>query len=309
MKKQLLLFLLLNTVIKLACAQDTVKQERFSFHFQQTIITQYKPGFSAGYSGLNSLSTKEETQSSITSAFFGAARLWKGAEADFNPEISGGAGLSKTLGVAGFPNGETFRVGAAEPKIYIARLYFKQNFEWGKEKDTIKDDANQLAGLKSKRYFSFAIGKFGMADFFDGNEFSHDPRAEFMNWALMDNAGWDYPANTRGYTLGATAELGQPNWTLRFAFTMVTTEANESVWDQKIGKANTETIEYERRYTLSGQKGTLRILAFTNNGKFGNYKLAIAQNPAAPNVDSTQAYGRHKYGFAVTADQYLSKDF
>jgi len=46
-----------------------------------------------------------------------------------------------------------------------------------------------------------------------------------------------------------------------------------------------------------------------NNGKFGDYNLAIAQNPTAPNIDSTQHYGRHKYGFAVNTDQYLSKDF
>jgi high affinity Mn2+ porin len=130
-----------------------------------------------------------------------------------------------------------------------------------------------------------------------------------MNWSLMDNGAWDYPANTRGYVLGATAELGQPGWTLRFAFTMVTTQANMSVWDQKVGKANTQTLEFEKRYTLSGQKGTVRILTFLNNGKFGNYRDAIAQNPSSPEVDSTHAYGRHKYGFGISADQYLTKDF
>lgn len=285
------------------------KDSTFSFHFQQTIITQSKTAFKAPYSGLNSLSPNGETQSSITTTFFGAARLWKGAEVYFNPELSGGAGLSKTLGVAGFPNGETFRVGSASPAIYIARLYFKQNFEWGNEKDTLDDDANQLAGLKSKRYFSVAAGKFGMADFFDGNNFSHDPRSQFMNWALMDNAAWDYPANTRGYTIGLYTELGQPNWTLRFAMTMVTTVPNESVWDAKIGKANTQSLEYEKRYTINGQKGTLRVLGFLNNGKFGNYDQAIAQNPKAPNVDTTQAYGRHKFGFGINTDQYLTKDF
>ena len=309
MTKRLLLIIFLLIIVNFAFSQDTVKQQRFNFHFQETTITQYKPAFSAPYSGQNSLITAAETQSSITSTLFGGARLWKGAEAYFNPELSGGAGLSKTLGIAGFPNGETFRVGAAEPKIYIARLYLKQNFEWGTEKDTIEDDANQLAGLKSKRYFSIAVGKFGMADFFDGNNFSHDPRMQFMNWALMDNGAWDYPANTRGYVLGATAELGQPNWTLRFAFTMVTTQANESVWDAKIGKANTQTVEYEKRYAIDGQKGTVRILGFLNNGKFGNYREAINQNPTAPNVDSTQHYGRHKYGFGISADQYLTKDF
>jgi high affinity Mn2+ porin len=309
MKKYLLPLILLLNIKTFASAQDTVKQQRYSFHFQQTIITQYKPAFSASYTGRNSLSPKDETQSSITTTFFGAARLWKGAEAYFNPELSGGAGLSQTLGIAGFPNGETFRVGGVQNKIYIARLYFKQNFEWGTEKDTIDADVNVLGGIKSKRYFSFAIGKFNMGDFFDQNNFSHDPRMQFMNWALMDNAAWDYPANTRGYVIGAYTEFGQPAWTLRFALTMVVTQANASTWDAKIGKANTETIEYERRYAIDGQKGTLRILGFLNNGKFGNYNLAIAQSPAAPNVDTTQAYGRHKFGFGINADQYLTKDF
>ncbi|MBB3058978.1 carbohydrate porin [Mucilaginibacter gotjawali] len=309
MKKQLYPFIFLITIIQTAFAQDTVKQEDFSFHFQQTIITQDKPGFHAAYSGQNSLSALNETQTSLTATFFGNARLWKGAQVIFDPELSGGAGLSKTLGVAGFPNGETFRVGSVQNKIYIARLFFQQYFEWGKEKDTLESDQLQLAGLRSKRYFSFGIGKFNMGDFFDQNNFSHDPRSQFMNWALMDNAAWDYPANTRGYVLGAYTEFGQPAWTLRFAFTMNVTQANSSTWDAKIGKANTQTVEFEKRYTIGGEKGTLRILGFLNNGKFGNYEQAIALNSAAPNVDTTQAYGRHKVGFGVNADQYLTKDF
>ena len=292
-----------------AFAQDTVKQQRFNFHFQETTITQDKPGFSAPYSGLNSLSPLAETQTSITSTLFGDARLWKGADVVFDPELSGGSGLSKTTGIAAFPNGETFRVGTTAPAIYIARLYLRQTFEWGNEKDTITDDQNQLAGLQSKRYFTITAGKFGMADFFDDNQFSHDPREQFMNWALMDNGAWDYPANTRGYVLGLYTELGEPGWKLRFALTMVTTTANGSVWDAKVLHANTQTVEYERDYTLNDQKGTVRVLGFLNNGEFGNYDLAIAKNPTAPVVDTTQAYGRHKYGFGISADQYLSKDF
>src|ERR1700744_4633998 len=176
MKKHLLLIIFLLIAVKFAFAEDTVKEQRTNFHFQQTIITQYKPAFSAPYSGKNSLITEEETQTSITSTFFGAARLWKGAEVYFNPELSGGAGLSQTLGVAGFPNGETFRVGGVQNKIYIGRLFFQQTFEWGKEKDTLESDILQLAGLRSKRYFTVGAGKFNMGDFFDNNTFSHDPR-------------------------------------------------------------------------------------------------------------------------------------
>jgi len=288
--------------------QSAVKEERYNFHFQETVITQYKPGFTALYSGQNSLLPNVETQSSITTTFFGATRLWKGASAYFNPELSGGSGLSQTLGVAGFPNGETFRVGGVQNKIYIARLYFQQNFEWGNEKDTIEDDVNQLAGLKSKRYFSLSVGKFNMGDFFDQNSFSHDPRSQFMNWALMDNAAWDYPANTRGYVIGAYTELGQPTWTVRFAATMNVTHENSSLWDAKILKANTETVEFEKRYSIGGQKGVFRVLGFLNNGKFGSYSQAIALSPANPVVDTTQRYGRHKYGFGLNAEQYLNKD-
>ena len=310
MNKNLLALILFVFTVNAALAQqDTVKQQRFNFHFQQTIITQTKPSFNAKYTGGNSLSTSNETATSLTTTFYGGARLWKGAEAYFNPEMSGGSGLSKTLGVAGFPNGETFRVGAAEPKIYIARLYLTQRFEWGKEKDTIADDLNQLAGLKSKRYLSFTAGKFGMADYFDANAFSHDPRTQFMNWSLMSNGAWDYPANTRGYVIGLYAELGQPTWALRFAYTMVTTTANGAIWDERIGKANSQTLEYEKRYAIGGQKGTFRVLGFSNNGKMGNYREALALSPVAPVVDTTQRYGRHKYGFGLNAEQNLSKDF
>ena len=50
------------------------------------------------------------------------------------------------------------------------------------------------------------------------------------------------------------------------------------------------------------------MLGLLNNGKFGNYRLAIEQNPVAPEVDSTHAYGRHKYGFGINAEQFLTKD-
>jgi len=103
-------------------AQDTVKQQRYNFHFQETTITQDKPPFSTAYTGRNSLSTLGETQTSITSTLFGDAALWKGADIVFNPELSGGSGLSKTEGIAAFPNGETFRVGTTAPAIFKANF-------------------------------------------------------------------------------------------------------------------------------------------------------------------------------------------
>src|SRR5271169_426714 len=101
-------FFLLDTAA--AQPSDSLSQE-WNFHFQQTIVVQYHPDFTAKYSGANSLDTSEPAQTSLTSTFFIGRRLWKNAEAYVNPEISGGSGLSQVTGIAGFPNGETFRIG------------------------------------------------------------------------------------------------------------------------------------------------------------------------------------------------------
>lgn len=307
--KKLLLFALAAIVTSHSYAQtDSLLKKRFNLHFQQTVITQTKPGFNAPYSGDNSLLPIHETASSLTTTLFGAARLWKGAEAYFNPEMSGGKGFSQTLGLAGFTNGETFRVGSPEPAIYIARAYLTQTFGWGNEIDTLADDQNQLAGFRKKRYFSITAGKFGLSDFFDNNAFSHDARSQFMNWSLMANGAWDYPANTRGYVIGAVFELGQPDWSLRLATTMVTNSANGAIWDGKIGKAHAFTLEYEKRYQIGGEKGIIRLLAFNNAAMMGSYRLAIAQNPLAPDVTATRAYGRNKYGFGINLEQNINSN-
>lgn len=287
-------------------AQDSTHLQRFNLHFQQTVIGQYHPPIHAPYSGDNSLTAGKETDASVTATLFAGLRLWKGAEVYVNPELAGGAGFSSTLGIAGFPNGETFRVGSTEPKIYIARAYLQQTFGFGTEKTYVKEDVNQLDENRPVHYLTITAGKFGLADFFDNNTYSHDPRTQFMNWSLMSNAAWDYPANTRGYVWGAVAEYGFPGWVFRGAATMLTTTANGSIWDEKINKAFAFTVEGERNYSLVGQPGTVRLLGFYNQTQMGDYRQAIAQNPAAPDIESTQAYGRHKIGFGINAEQALS---
>ena len=308
MKKIVLMVIAMAFTGQSYAQTDSLFKKRFNFHFQQTVITQTKPGFNAPYTGDNSLLPAHETASSLTTTLFGGARLWKGAEAYFNPEMSGGKGFSQTLGIAGFTNGETFRVGSPEPAIYIARAYLTQTFGWGNEVDTLADDQNQLAGFRKKRYFSITAGKFGLSDFFDNNIYSHDARTQFMNWSLMANGAWDYPANTRGYVIGAVFELGQPTWALRLATTMVTNTANGSIWDGNLKKAHSFTLEYEQRYSIGGEKGTLRVLGYNNSAQMGDYRLAIAQNPIAPDVTLTRKEGRDKYGFGVNFEQSVNKN-
>jgi len=145
----------------------------------------------------------------------------------FNPEMAGGQGLSSTLGIAGFPNGETFRIGADETVVYVARIFLRQQISLDKEHfDTLDNDINQLKERVSRKRLTINFGKFGIADFFDQNTVSHDPRSDFMNWSLMNNGAYDYAANTRGYTGGLIVEYYTPGLVLRAGTALMPVYAN-----------------------------------------------------------------------------------
>src|SRR5262245_14370899 len=77
----------------------TAAQPLYILHYQFTAATQYHPSFSARYSGQNSLNAESESATAFVTTLFADVRLWRGGELLFNPEMSGGRGLSRTLGV------------------------------------------------------------------------------------------------------------------------------------------------------------------------------------------------------------------
>jgi len=252
MKRNLSLLLLLGSAqLKAQLIKDTSVQKNWSLHIQATVTPQYHFNFTAKYTGDNSLQTSEGAKVSFTNTYYIARKLWRNAAIYFNPEIAGGEGLSKATGIAGFPNGETFRIGSAAPKLYVARAYIEQKISFNNSSThLIEDDQNQLRENAPAAYLSVRAGKFSLADFFDDNTYSHDPRTDFMNWSLMSAGAWDYPANTRGYTNGFVLELKEPNWALRTAIVQVPESANGQVLDSKISKAFGTVIEVEKKFIL-----------------------------------------------------------
>src|SRR5580658_7848770 len=93
--------------------------EDWSVHVQATTINQYHDDFPSNYSGTNSLSPSGEDKLSYSSTLFLGRSLWKSGEFYINPELAGGTGLSGTHGVAGFPNGEIYRVSSPAPEVSI----------------------------------------------------------------------------------------------------------------------------------------------------------------------------------------------
>ena len=284
-----------------------VAAEDWSVHAQATTISQKHGAFAAPYAGDNSLATTEPWRTSETATLFLGLRLWQGAELFADPEASGGKGFSGAVGVAGFPNGEATRVGASALTPYLARLFLRQTFALGDATEPVEAGAHQLGGIRATENLTLTAGKFAAGDVFDDNRFSHDPRTQFENWALMANGAWDFPADTRGYTLGAAAELNAAGWALRAGVLAVPTEANGARFDHAVAHARGQVVEWEKPYAEGPRKGVVRLLAFTNQAHMGSYRTALA--PREPEAVVTRSRSsRSKGGLGLNFEQELTED-
>jgi high affinity Mn2+ porin len=285
--------------------------KKYSLHYQTTIISQYHFNFPALYSGDNSLETSEPARTSFSGTIFFSYKPFKNTYLVFNPEAAGGKGLSKTLGIAGFPNGEVYRVGDPNPKPFIARLYAEQRFPLSNRKEAVEDDLNQLAETTNKDYISVILGKFSLTDFFDDSQISHDPRTQFYNWSLMSNGAWDYPANTRGYTIGAVVQALYNDWAFRTALTTVPIEANGPELQFKFGKAMGWVAEIEKTNLFKRNEthfSSAHAGFFLNKAHMGNYQQSIANaGTGVPDITDSRMYGRDKYGYYIGMDNHFGK--
>jgi len=287
---------------------DSVKPQRFNLHFQTTYIYQYKPAFHSPYSGTNSLSGTEEKQNSLTSTLYLGIRLWKGGEIYINPELAGGSGLSGAFGLAASTNGETYRVGDPAPTLYLARGYFRQTIGLCNETSNEEDVANQVTGRLPKKNIQFLIGKFSLGDVFDNNVYDNSPRTQFMNWAIMNNATWDYAANVRGYTYSFTTILQLDNISYKLSAAALPIVANGAELNTNPNKAYSLNLEICKAYKIGGQTGNIRLLAYYNMADMGSYKHAIISTDSGhtPTIINTRAGGNYKAGLGLSIDQQLT---
>jgi len=285
--------------------------ERWNLYYQATSIGQYHGTFNSPYSGPFSLQDYPERDVSLTTTLFFALRLEQNTVLIFDPEIAGGRGFSGVNGLANSSNGELPRVASATPKPYLARLYVSHDFGWGTEKENVESDENQLGGARPVNRYTLTAGRFTVTDFFDDNRYSHDPRTQFMGWAIMYNGAWDYPADVRGYTWGWVHELHTRHFSFRYASAAMPRVANGLRFDRRIFVNRGDVFEGEYRYALRQHAGAIRLLNYENHADAGNYAQAIRQaqlTGTTPDITTTRHNGTLKYGFGVNAEQELTKN-
>jgi hypothetical protein len=293
-----------------ACAADTPPNEGWSLHGQTTFIAQGYPPMRSRYQGENSLPGTGELRETWTATLFLGRRLWEGAEIYFNPELAQGFGLAHTLGLGGFSNGEAQKAGGTLPKYRSQRYFLRQTFGLGGEQETVEDGPNQIAGKRDINRITLTVGRFAVGDFFDANSYAHDPRADFLNWAIWSSGAYDFPADLPGFTRGAVAELNRKDWALRAGFFQVPNEPNSDVLVFNSGGG---VVEFEERHRLWGEPGKIRIGVFGNRGHAGNYREAIAAVSANPALDINDVMAgirrnNPKYGMYINAEQAISRD-
>ncbi|GAC1618477.1 MAG: hypothetical protein PVS2B2_03660 [Candidatus Acidiferrum sp.] len=287
------------------------KSDRIWISGQVNIISQWHPAFHSPYQGANSFSPEAQDASSRVLTLYTGLRVSATTEFLCDVQETGGHGLGEALGIAGFTNLDVVRNPLLTKKPYVARLMWHQIIPLGMKKP-VEPNAYSLFRELPERRVEFRLGKFSLPDFFDLNGYGTDTNFQFMNWAVDNNAAYDYAADTRGYTFGAMAEYHQGNWAVRFAETLMPKVANGIHLDADLSRARAENVEWERHGAgLMHRPGTVRLLGYVNHGNMGSYREAVDQFSAGvtkqrPDITAHPTKTRAKYGFGLNFEQSLN---
>jgi len=292
-----------------SAAAESPADGGFAVYGQGTSVTQNTPSFQAPYSGQNSLKPRHDTQETTDLTLYVGHRLWHGAEGWVNAEVDQGFGLSNTVGVAGFPSGEAYKVGASTPYLRLPRAFVRQTIPLGGATQPIAAAGNQMAGETTSDQLVLTVGKFSVVDIFDTNAYAHDPRGDFLNWSVIDAGAFDYAADAWGYTYGAAAEWSRSWWTLRAGLFEMSPVPNGKVVKVDFS-ARMAVLEWEVRHDWAGQPGKLKLLAFSNRAAMGSYRDAVRLGQQLGVAPDTAPVRRRasRAGLALNAEQDLSPD-
>jgi high affinity Mn2+ porin len=273
------------------------------FSGQINLIAQAHGEFPARYTGPHSLlSTPERTLSRVFTLYTGR-RLGHGWEAFVNIESAGGRGLSDAFGLAGFTDLDVVRNPTLGSSPYLARLMVRKVIALSADQVDATPTPLALAPRLPARRVEIRAGKLGIVDFFDLNAVGSDSHLQFTNWTVDNNGGYDYAADTRGYTYGVIVEYDTPRWSVRGAEALMPTIANGIVLDWHVAQARGENVELELRPTTAF---ALRLLGYANHADMGSYTEAIdafrAGLDPTPNIEAHRQQGRTKYGVGANTD-------
>jgi high affinity Mn2+ porin len=248
-------------------------EQTYAIYLQSTLVEQFHPAFASPYRGPQSLDPGARGDETFDATFYGGVRPWTGGEIWLNAEVDQGFGLSDTLGFAAYSNAEGAKVGEASPYPRIPRLFLRQSFDLGGAAEPVMADVNTLAQTGTHDRVVLTIGKFNVTDIFDNNAYAHDSKHDFLNWALVDAAAFDYAADAWGYSYGAASELYAGRIALRAGIFALSRMPNGEALDTS-GSQFQIVGEAEEDHNLLGAPGKLRLLGYLTRGRMADFSDA-----------------------------------
>jgi hypothetical protein len=287
---------------------------RFWVSGQANFIRQQHGSFDAEYSGPNSLRNDAEHATSRVLTLYTGFRITKNLEILADVESAGGAGISDALGLAGFTNVDVVRNPTLGTAPYLARAMLHLVVPLSKETEEATRNPLSLFATLPVRRLEFRLGKMSTVDIFDNNTVGSDSHTQFMNWAAVNNASFDYAADTRGYTYGLYMEYDDKWGAIRLGEMLMPTVANGITLDWNVARAGGTNLEVEVHPPLFKEHATIvRFLNFVNRANMGSYREAIngylAGETTTPDITAYRSQGRIKYGFGLNVEQYITKQW
>ncbi len=191
----------------------------------------------------------------------------------------------------------------------MQRAFIRQTIDLGGETHKIDPAINQFAGSQTADRLVLTVGRFSVVDIFDTNKYAHDPRNDFLNWAIINSGTFDYAADAWGYTYGAAAEWYKGDWTLRGGVFDLSIVPNNEKLDPTFSQFQW-IGEIERRYQLWGHRGKIAVTGFLSRGRMGTFEdaIALAQITAAPADIAAMRHYRSRGGVSVNVEQEITAD-
>ncbi len=288
------------------------KSTRFWLSGQANFIFQTHPPFPALYSGAHSLQPSYEKATSRVLTLYTGFRANNSTELLFDLEEAGGSALSMGFGLAGNTDLDIVRNPLLSKAPYVGRAMIHKVIAFSKDKIENERTFLSLFDQLPRRRLELRFGKFSMPDFFDNNSVGSDTHFQFSNWTIDNNGAWDYAADTRGYTVGATADFEDRNWGFRAAEALMPKVANGIDLVYKPWQAHAENYEFElRRGIIPKKAGVVRLLGYDNHANMGIYSQAIADFYArltpTPEITAHPWHITQKYGFGINIEQNLTR--
>jgi hypothetical protein len=282
----------------------------YQFGWQATVIPQSLFPFHSPYAGPNSFKSRRQVEVTGTATLFLGARLTGNSEIYLNPEWALGQGIGGGAGLGGYPNADLIGTSGLRTYPYIARLlvHWRTATEKG---GAVQPTGRVIAARLPAHRLVLLAGRFAVSDTFDANAYANNPRTQFMNKALANNAAWDFAQDARGYTNGLTLAWVNPAWALRLGtFQMPATAGGVHLagnWPRSRG----DQIELDRNARLlrRRQPAIFRLLGYRNAADMGRYRSALAHAQAtgsAPDITTVRQSGAVKYGYGLNFEQPLA---